>query len=71
MNFFSQKKNNSFIIIILLNYFFDLLILIGFYFGTSQIVDRFYFLKEEISDISTEVDNMSRFDIARFGLLRI
>ena len=64
---FSKVKNNSFIIIILLIVFFDLLIL-GLYFGSSQIIDRFYFLKEEISEISHGIDNMSRFDIAKFGL---
>ena len=64
---FSKEKNNSFILIILLIIFFDLLIL-GIYFGSSQIVDRFYFLKEDIYGISTGIDSMSRFDIAKFGL---
>ena len=64
--FFSKVRNNSFIIIIILIVFFDLLIL-GLYFGSFQIIDRFYFLKEEISVISDGIDSMSRFDIAKFA----
>ena len=66
--FFSKKKNQSFKIIILLIIFFDL-IFVGIYFGTSEIIDRFYFLKEEFSTISGEISNISRFDIIKFGLI--
>ena len=54
-------------LIILLIVFFDLLIL-GIYFGSSQIVDRFYFLKEEFSVISGDIKTISRFDIIKFGI---
>ena len=66
--FFSEKKNYSFKIIILFIIFFDL-IFIGIYFGTSEIIDRFYFLKEEFSTISGEINSISRFDIIKFGLI--
>ena len=64
--FFEKKKNYSFRIIILLIIFFDLII-IGFYFGSSEIIDRFYFLKEDFTSISGEVSGISRFDLIKFG----
>ena len=68
--FFVKKKNYSFKIIILLIIFFDLII-IGFYFGKSEIIDRFYFLKEEFTYISGEVSSTSRFDLIKFGFLEL
>ncbi len=66
--FFSKKKNQSFKIIILFIIFFDL-IFVGIYFGASEIIDRFYFLREEFSTISGEISDISRFDIIKFGLI--
>ena len=68
--FFEKKKNYSFRIIILLIIFFDLII-IGFYFGKSEIIDRFYFLKEDFTSISGEVSSTSRFDLIKFGFLEL
>ena len=68
--FFEKKKNYSFRIIILLIIFFDLII-IGFYFGKSEIVERFYFLKEDFNSISGEVSSTSRFDLIKFGFLEL
>ena len=51
---FFQKKNQSFKIIILFIILFDLLF-VGIYFGTSEIIDRFYFLREEFSYIPSEI----------------
>ena len=68
--FFEKKKNYSFSIIILLIIFFDLII-IGFYFGKSEIIDRFYFLKEDFTSISGEVSGTSRFDLIKFGFLEL
>ena len=65
--FFSNNKNQSFKIIILFIILFDL-IFVGIYFGTFEIIDRFYFLKEEFSTIPGEINNISRFDIIKFGL---
>ena len=65
--FFEKNKNYSFKIIILLIVFFDLVI-IGFYFGSAEIIDRFYFLKEEFVSISGEISNTTRFDIIKFSI---
>ena len=55
--FFEKDKIFSFKIIILLIVFFDLVI-IGFYFGGSEIIDIFYFLKEFAS---IQISNTTRF----------
>ena len=68
--FFSKRKNYAFKIILFIIIFFDLIIL-GIYFGTSEIVDRFYFLKEEFSYISSVSQTISRFDLIRFGFYEI
>ena len=68
--FLKKKKNYSFRIIILLIIFFDLII-IGFYFGKSEIIDRFYFLKEDFISISGEISSTSRFDLIKFGFLEL
>ena len=65
--FFEKNKSYSFRVIILLIVFFDLLI-IGLYFGRAEIIDRFYFLKEDFISISGEVSNTSRFDIIKFSI---
>ena len=47
--------------------FFDIIIL-GFYFGSSELFNRFLFLKEDISEISSTEVNLSRFQIAKFAV---
>ena len=47
--------------------FFDLII-IGLYFGRAEIVDRFFFLKEDFGSISGDITNKSRFDIIKFSI---
>jgi O-antigen ligase len=69
-NLIKKNKNKSFKIILLIIIIFDILIM-GIYFGSFQIMDRFYFLKEEFSEIYDSNLNLSRFDIARFGLNQI
>ncbi len=64
--FFSKNKNQSFKIIILFIILFDL-IFVGIYFGTSEIIDRFSFLREEFANISIDVINIGRFDIIKFA----
>ena len=64
--FFSKNKNQSFKIIILFIILFDL-IFVGIYFGTSEIIDRFSFLREEFSYIPSEIISISRFDIIKFA----
>ena len=65
--FYTERKNYSFRIIILLIVLFDVLIL-GIYFGSSEIINRFYFLKEEFTTISGEISSTKRFDIIKFGI---
>ncbi len=65
--FYTERKNYSFRIIILLIILFDVLIL-GIYFGSSEIINRFYFLKEEFTTISGEISSTKRFDIIKFGI---
>ena len=71
-NTFSKNKNvKSFRNIILLIFIFDIIIL-GYYFGSSQIIDRFAFLKEEFSFYSTgEAHNLTRLQIIKFSLYEI
>jgi len=64
--FFSKNKNQSFKIIILFIILFDLLF-VGIYFGTSEIIDRFSFLREEFSYIPSDIISISRFDIIKFA----
>ena len=47
------------------------ILIIGFYFGGSKIIDRFYFLNNEFDEISSKDINLSRFDIARFGFFQL
>ena len=68
--FFSKRKNYAFKIILFIIIFFDLIIL-GIYFGTSEIIDRFYFLKDEFSYILSDSQTISRFDLIRFGFYEI
>ena len=67
---FSKSKINSFRIAVILIILFDILIL-GIYFGSSQIFNRFYFLSDEFGSISDDIINTSRFDIIRFGLIEL
>ncbi len=67
---FSNQKNNSFKIIILIIILFDLVVL-SIFFGASEIIDRFYFLKEEFSNISDLSNDISRFEIIKFSINEI
>lgn len=68
--FFSRKKRNSFKYILLVIIFFDLIIL-GFYFGTSELIDRFYLLNEEFANSDNVGNNLSRAKIIIFSLSQI
>ena len=64
--FIRKNKNKSFLAIILLVIFFDILIL-GFYFGASQVIDRFYFLNEELQAFDPTNKNISRLELIKFS----
>tara|TARA_B100000614_G_scaffold246093_1_gene251770 strand:- start:92 stop:1291 length:1200 start_codon:yes stop_codon:yes gene_type:complete len=65
--FYVKRKDYTFRVIILVIILFDILIL-GIYFGSSEIINRFYFLKEEFITISGEISTTTRFDIIKFGI---
>ena len=65
--FFLKSNNKSFRNVILLIIFFDIMLL-GFYFGSSELFSRFLFLNEEFAGINSAEVNLSRFQIAKFGL---
>ena len=68
--FIKKNKNKSFLVIILLVIFFDILIL-GFYFGASQVIDRFYFLNEELQAFDQTNNNISRLEIIKFSFQQL
>jgi hypothetical protein len=68
--FLLKNNNKSFRNVILLIIFFDIIIL-GFYFGSSQLLDRFLFLNEELNINTLNSLNLSRFQVAKFGLTQI
>ena len=65
--FYSKNKSSSFRNIILLIIFFDIFVL-GFYFGSAELIERFSLLKEEFSQIVSINTNLSRAQIINFSL---
>ena len=68
--FFQIKKNNFFRNIILTIILIDIFIL-GAYFGSTRILDRFSFLINEFSEITNLDSNLSRFQIIKFAFYQI
>ena len=68
--YFTKTKNSSIKYIVILILLIDILIL-GFYFGGSKIIDRFYFLNDELAEVYSEEINLSRFEIAKFGFFQL
>ena len=69
--FFLKKQNvNLFRNIILIIVFVDIVVL-GLYFGSFRIVERFLFLKNEFSEITNPDVNLMRFQIIKFSLHQI
>jgi O-antigen ligase len=69
--FFLKKQNsNLFRNIILIIVFVDIVVL-GLYFGSFRIVERFLFLKNEFSEITNPDVNLMRFQIINFSLHQI
>ena len=66
----NNNKNSSIKYIIILILLIDILIL-GFYFGGSKIIDRFYFLNNEFAEIYFDNIDLSRIDIAKFSLVQL
>ena len=68
--FIEKNKNNSIKYIIILILLVDILIL-GFYFGGSKIIERFYFLSNEFAEIYSDGKDLSRIDIAHFSFIQL
>jgi putative inorganic carbon (HCO3(-)) transporter len=68
--YLNDKKNRFFLISLILIVLFDVLIL-GFYFGSEKLLQRYSFLHNEITKYSPSlgVDNLSRGDIAKFAFI--
>jgi len=69
----NEKKNRFFLISLILIVLFDVLIL-GFYFGSEKLLQRFSFLQNEIIQYSPSIDDtdqsfLSRADIVKFTLI--
>ena len=68
--FFKKEKNNTFRNIILIIILVDICIL-GIYFGSSRIIDRFSLLENEFAEIASTEVNFSRFQIIKFAFYQI
>ncbi len=68
--FFSSKKRGSFRNILFVIIFFDLIFL-GYYFGSTELIDRFYLLNEEFVISNDTGEKLSRIKIIQFGLSQI
>ena len=69
-HFFSKNKINSIKYTLLLILLADILIA-GIYFGGSKIIDRFYFLSDEVIEIYSDEIYLSRLDIAKFSFTQL
>jgi hypothetical protein len=68
--YFTKTKNSSIKYIVILILLIDILIL-GFYFGGSKIIDRFYFLNDEFAEIYSDNLSLSRVDIIKFSIIQL
>jgi hypothetical protein len=68
--FFKKEKNNTFRNIILIIILIDIFIL-GIYFGSSRIVDRFNLLENEFAEIANNDVNFTRFQVIKFAFNQI
>ena len=68
--YFTNNKNSSIKYIIILILLIDILVL-GFYFGGSKIIDRFYLLNNEFAEIYSNNTDLSRIDIIKFSLVQL
>ena len=65
--FVDKEKNKSFINLLIIFIIFDVIIL-GYYFGFTHLIERFYFLKDELT-ISNE--EFIRINIIEFGFKQL
>ena len=68
--FFKKEKKNILRNIILTIIIVDIFVL-GIYFGSSRVVDRFSFLQNEFAEISNTEVNFLRFQVIKFAINQI
>ncbi len=68
-HYFTKNKNSSIKYVVIFILLIDILIL-GFYFGGSKIIDRFHFLNNEFAEIYSDNIDLSRIDIVKFSLVQ-
>ena len=71
-NYFLFKKQNAnlFRNVIFIIVFVDIVVL-GLYFGSFRIVERFLFLENEFAELTNSDPNLKRFQIIKFSLYQI
>jgi len=73
LKFLDKKKNNFLFYTLFFIIILDIFIL-GFYFGGSRILERFYFLKDELIQYNNNISynfSMTRSDLFKFGITQI
>lgn len=68
--YYKKNKNINFTYLLFVILLFDIIVL-GFYFGSEKILERFLFLKDEFSNILIENPSLSRFQLIKFGMKQI
>ena len=68
--FIKKEKNNIFRNIILIIILIDIFIL-GIYFGSSRIIDRFNLLDNEFAEIANTEVNFTRFQVIKFAFYQM
>ena len=68
--FFKKEKKNILRNIILTIIIVDVFVL-GIYFGSSRVIDRFSFLQNEFAEISNTEVNLLRFQVIKFAINQI
>ena len=67
--YLNEKKNRLFLITLILIILFDILIL-GFFFGSEKLLERYSFLSQEIKQFSVSAEvSLSRGDLAQFAYI--
>ena len=70
---FNRNKNNSLIYTLLIIIIFDIFVL-GFFFGGNKLLERFYFLKDELVgyiELQNIDNSLKRSDIVKFSIQQI
>ena len=73
LKFLDKQKNNFLFYTLFFIIILDIFIL-GFYFGGSRLLERFYFLKDELIQYNNDISSsfsISRSELSKFGILQI